>query len=679
MRNKSIKVTLSILLLLTATITIYSIMTYGISHITSDFATSYLLSKSIVENGSLFPLSWNSANGEIWFLSGPLLAFPFNILMANKPLARMIGSVLAVAITSFGMIWFSKHIYKDSSYLLSIPLFVLFVSGDIAVDANLYQVANTLLMFWIVVCPGFLFYIYHGLQKKVSKNNWVRIVLFVIIMVSLLIGGSRYLAEQTLPLILTVLAVTYFQLKKEKVGAVDPGIEAKKEVALLKKNCLNALISTIIIMLPSALGYGISQWLNLSRNLNETNTKELNFAESVSDLFSNGLHAIQNLYIDFGFDGSVSVTSISGLHNIISIIVCTLICIIIPILAYRHFDAETEEGKFYLIYAFWHNLILLTVIICCGKLHERWILTVILVDIIISARYIYRNWILAKDLSRFFWTCSFVLAAFIEMLYMIERSDGWKEQYTNERNVAEQLLERGLTKGYASFWNAFSTEVYSDGQIEFAEAHINEGKIVSSYWLVDNSRFEIIDGPTFLMLSEDEYETFGESILGTFGEEKEMFIIEDAYMYAESNSGNGFDYTNLYVMVFDYDIGSNILNGIHDGIITPNELFFNWYGTRLEDGSFVLSKDGIVQGPYSDIDSGEYLVTFEGANLAAATIGVRTSENEDNLLYLEGIGNTESSVTCKLYVSKRVENAEFIVVNSTDEEVILKDILVEKQ
>ena len=76
-------------LLITFVAVIYSIFTYGISHITSDVATSYILSKSIIENGSLLPKTWNSANGEIWFFNGEMMALPFNLLVANKPLARL--------------------------------------------------------------------------------------------------------------------------------------------------------------------------------------------------------------------------------------------------------------------------------------------------------------------------------------------------------------------------------------------------------------------------------------------------------------------------------------------------------------------------------------------------------------------------------------------------------------
>lgn len=679
MRNKSIKITLLVLLLLAAITTTYSILTYGLTHITSDCATSYLLSKSIAENGSLFPASWNSANGEIWFLNSPLMALPFNLLMANKPLARMIGSVIAVATTCLGMAWFSKRVYKDSSYLVSIPLFLIFVTGTTAADADLYQAAYTFILLWLVVCPGLFYFLFYDYQKDLLKKHWLHLALYAVITVGLLMGGNRYLAEQTLPLILTVLTMVYFQLKAEKVGSSDSGFDTKAELGLLKKGCLKALISLAIICLPSLIGRGIYNWLNSTRYLNESGTNGIKFVDSVSDLFSNLLRAIQNLYIDFGFTGSVSVTSTAGLRNMVSIIICTIICIIIPILAYKQFDEEDEAGKFYLVFAFWHNLILLTVVICCGKTHERWILTVILVDLIIAARYIYRNWLSAKDLSRYFWTCCFVLASLVEMLYMVKLSDGYKDIYANERNVANQLIEHGLTKGYASFWNAYSTEVYTDGQVEFAGIRVQEDKLFSYYWLVDNSRFEITDGPTFLMLTEEENAAFADYIHSTLGQETEAFTIENAYMYSDLNLGNGYVYTNLYVYVFDYDISKNIRNGVHDGVLSPNELFFNYCGSVNDDGSFVIETGGIVQGPYSEIDSGDYLVTFEGANLSSAAIELTLGEGEDGLAYLEEIDRGDGTITCNLHVSKKVDSIDFRVLNLADGQIVLKDILVEKQ
>lgn len=69
-------------------------------------------------------------------------------------------------------------------------------------------------------------------------------------------------------------------------------------------------------------------------------------------------------------------------------------------------------------------------------------------------------------------------------------------------------MSEGLTKGYATYWNAYNNVVFSDFDLEIGAVVIHEDCISPYYWLADDevlTENEIVD-KSFLILNENEHE-----------------------------------------------------------------------------------------------------------------------------------------------------------------------------
>ena len=68
--------------------------------------------------------------------------------------------------------------------------------------------------------------------------------------------------------------------------------------------------------------------------------------------------------------------------------------------------------------------------------------------------------------------------------------------------AVEAIRERGLTKGYATFWNANIVTELSDGEIEVVALEIEDGSLRPYRWLEaeENFAMDAPEEPVFLLL-----------------------------------------------------------------------------------------------------------------------------------------------------------------------------------
>ena len=136
---------------------VYSILTYGQANIHGDIATASMLTKAQLKYGSFFPRNWCYVNGDIWTISMQTFVTPFSILLKNQSLARMLGSALFVLLSTYVIIHHSKHAFHDDSWVISIPVLLIFLYC--ARDMILYQAAYTGHLIYPLTCVYLLFHL----------------------------------------------------------------------------------------------------------------------------------------------------------------------------------------------------------------------------------------------------------------------------------------------------------------------------------------------------------------------------------------------------------------------------------------------------------------------------------------------------------------------------------------
>lgn len=521
-RNKKLSKTDLLLgsCLISVACAVYSILTVGQVVLHSDTATATLLVQSQLKNHSFFPRSWNYVNGEIWVISMNLTTVVTSVLMKNQSLARMVSSAIYLIIILGFIRMHSKKVFWDNSWLLSIPLFVVFLFSSF--DMILYQAAYTGQMLWIVVCTMLIFCIFNLYEEK-EKNKYT--VIFCIIMILLLMTGMRMAAEQTIPLWCACAVLIYKEIIQ------------KKESGHVKKQIKKLAYLTTVIFVSSIIGYVIYLWLCSWHNVNITAKTSTVFVSTFTDLVNNLVLTIQNFFVAFGYMGNVSMVSIYGIRNFISITICTLICFVIPYLQWKKLETENDAVKLFFWYGVFHNLIMIIISAFFDKMVARYLLTSIFVCIILSARYIYKYWLCDDNCYKNTWIFLFIFATAFECAGILKDSQNWNPVLQSKKKLNQVLIDKNISKGYATYWNAYNNQLYSDMQITYGGINLFDNQIQSYKWLVDSEVFEPVQGDSFLLLTKEEDQQYKETVEKILGEYKERLKINDRIIY-----------------IYDYDI-----------------------------------------------------------------------------------------------------------------------------
>ena len=196
-------------------IVVYSILTYGQTSITSDEAMQSFLARTILEKKSLFPKEWAYGMGDVWVISTHIFILPF-LFLKNQILARVLGNVALFLITIFGMYYLDKKIFKKDSYLISIPLFLLFLNGDIAIGSMRIDAMYTIYMLFITLLLSWIILIYKKIISNEANRSLIKYLFYFCSLIFLIsITGIRMLAYFTIPLLMSFLLKYYFDIKNK--------------------------------------------------------------------------------------------------------------------------------------------------------------------------------------------------------------------------------------------------------------------------------------------------------------------------------------------------------------------------------------------------------------------------------------------------------------------------------
>lgn len=255
---KQMLLTVCMLSLLVAS---YSCMTKGQTVINSDTATSILLAREQIHARSLFPEGWCYANGDVWAFSQNLIAIPLTYLIENQAIARQLQAVLLVMLTVLSMHYQCKNCFEDSSWIISVPLFSIFLYGTL--DMVLYQSAYTMQMLNMALSVTWLAKI---IQNKCEKRIKLIFIIFISIMT---MGGVRPLAEIILPFVGTIAVCFYLNNINAKV------FECKDKILTVVKN-------ELLVIVPALVGFCVYLYVSSTHLMGDTVNNAMFFVDSVS-------------------------------------------------------------------------------------------------------------------------------------------------------------------------------------------------------------------------------------------------------------------------------------------------------------------------------------------------------------------------------------------------------------
>ncbi len=120
-------------------------------------------------------------------------------------------------------------------------------------------------------------------------------------------------------------------------------------------------------------------------------------------------------------------------------------------------------------------------------------------------------------------------------------ADSYKDNYLYQ--LADELEERGLTYGYATFWQSNSITVITDSQVKVRCVSVDENGVHKRYYQTQASWYDDQEGQEeyFLLLTQSEFETL-ESM------DYELLFLASQFDIIELSSGT------YYLFVFDENI-----------------------------------------------------------------------------------------------------------------------------
>ena len=384
----------------------YHLFTYGISNIHSDNAVELTAIESIFTNKDIFPSSWIYGNGDINLMRIQVfLVLPF-IFLENWAIAREIGALFSVLCGAYGLFILSRKVLKNDMWLLAIPLYTVCYTGrcrDVILDSSMYSSV----MFYGTLSIAFGYYLY-----SVKCKAKFKLIVGMLLLFLLNIGGVRWMAEITLPLIFTV--IVYFYLEKKHMNYEKSNIQVMSLLKVL-----------LCIIIPSLIGVAVFLYVNLKCHFVVNTVSGVGLVPSLEGLLNNFLVILGNFFACFGYNGGCSLLSIYGIRDFISVFICMVLCFVVPICCFNLMSTEKGSIKFTLLFAYIHNVIIFVVAIFTSKTQVYHVITIVFYCIIIFAIYSSKYILRPECYDRYLWVFLFTFVIIIESICLVKDSSGW--------------------------------------------------------------------------------------------------------------------------------------------------------------------------------------------------------------------------------------------------------------
>ena len=550
------------------------IFTEGNTWMHSDSASVVTLANEMVQTGQMFPDGWYYVTG-ISLLPFPVCVF----LMAGVDflLAHDMAQLLFTVLMLISIIMFSIKFLHNNSWLLVVPLLfteISVVQYEMFFIQSAYA-SSVFIMFFSLVC-----FITANVTEPSLHVRKRKIPLFLIFFIFSALLGSVFLQQVTLPLCAAVIICGIID------HAMIPCIQDIKEYAW----------SSAIVLFTSIAGCVIYAWL-CSKIYISGNPGLTTFRGSYREFIENISITLQALFYNMGLSGNVSLFSLSGIQNILRLILTIASWLVFPILAFRDLKNEPKQIQIFLLFSLIHILEVLILLLFCNSTdyvaNARYQLTSLVLLTVISCNYVYEQYI--KNFCRISVVYSFSIFIISGSLtILVANISGWQESISAMRGVTDFLSEQGLHYGYATFWNAGKNTVLSNGTVQINAVTVGTNMVTPYRSLSSEDWYDpgYFEGRTFLMLTEDEAAVF---------------------------ASNGYDYTNLYtpetvlnyspytILVYDHNISRNNFNDLLSGEANLVEKAACSDATmRQANGDIIIQEGQIMYGPYMPLNAGEY-------------------------------------------------------------------------
>ena len=420
----------------------------------SDSAFYVQLALEQIKSGKLFPPGM--CYSTVLFVRSPnLILIPLLKVISDWMLAREI-MVIIMWIAMILAIFYCFMPGRDRRFSAAVIAALLvmnpYMTQDVAnetTDMLFFQGAYLTIFFDIILTLGIINRIlWLKKEDSVLRKAELMIALAVVVFLPLL-GSIRMDMILTLPLVAALL-VFYFIENGESVSKV-----------LRTKRCVMTVVLVLVVV---CAGYVCYRGLAV-RYWNESKGEFLTMGK-YSDFWSALQNFFNNLTIIFGNVNSAVFMSFPGLTKFLNYFYELILMFILPVVAvFKYKDFESRFTRFLVVYTWISNLIVAGVFIACHQWAPRYLLSIYLDDILLTAAMFSEYMKKRERLTAM--TLGLIVVMYCAVCHVFFWGH-YRDKIGTDPNaeLISFLEENDLSYGFASFWNASVNTVLSNGEVQ---------------------------------------------------------------------------------------------------------------------------------------------------------------------------------------------------------------------
>ena len=502
-------------------------------HLHSDSASKVLLSKLILESGEFLPSSWVYVNGDIRL---GLPEFPLFLLISiieDTFLAYSLNSFFYLCVCYFSLNYLicELKLVNEDKWLLRVLFFtgisiyyVSFLFGEIAY--------LPLLILFFIITGDFVKVVING---DILSNKYILIRCFIYIFF-FAHNPSKFLIFSIFPYIFAGICLYV------------------RSETFIKRYLKAALMLIVSFICSLVIYYPIkSMVINANGAANITVANSTVVQNNILEFFPDFL-----MFIGMSFGSGSSAFSVISIYMVL--VFAFLIYFIFEVSsigALKFARSERAINLFwfakylfvgYLFITFFFYIFYTPLAVDVGSI--RYFYPVFWSMLLLTALYITNQEGTKKTLLVIFLVLFSILGSYLSY---ISPSSNKSHGNSDLSKVSDVIIQSGLKKGYATYWNTGATEVKGDSKFEISPVHISTFEPFK--WLTDLNRFKVQDNySTFFLAAPDEVTTFEKMMVTRrFKEPIKVKAIANYKLY-----------------IFDYDIAvyfyGKYIAAIEDGI-----------------------------------------------------------------------------------------------------------------
>lgn len=484
----------------------------------SDCSDTILWAQASYDSGSLFNPDFGYA--AMLPFGGTMLMIPFIGIFGVSTTTHHIGMVL-FTLLMFAAVWLLCRSLKFSHALSfsTVGLMAMILCASAKLREIFYEHVIYYSISVVIICVLLSLFIKFKETFSAENSKKFAFVTACIVLFSICsaLDGMQVIATGVVP-VLFAAAAEIFLNKENKLFS--------KESRVSLYFCLICGGSVII---------GLWIMLMLSRGISAGYANAYSSYANMEDWLSNLCNFPQHWFLLFGVDAEygMSIFSLESIINIIRMAAAVIIAAVpvIALILYKKFDFGS---RLMILAHFGVSAVIMFGYIFGILSAANWRLSPMICTglvVCIAAFRTAKDYVVSLRLSVIA-ACVLVLMSGVSFMNIAQMEKNGIE--INEKyKLAVQLEEKGLTHGFATFWNSQAITVLSDSRVKAANIDVKENGISPASYQSNSSWFEPVEGVDeyFVLLTDYEVEVLQGTNEWAFFDllSTDHFTLEDGY------------------------------------------------------------------------------------------------------------------------------------------------------